>query len=267
MNAEFWRWATTSAGFFLAFCLCLLLAERVSYRRKLNSYNNAKRLAEETLPVRIDKIMSLATEYDAATEGFIVPLELAACIVYRHHSHMNPVAINHLCFIIFAACENEQVKSYDRDTLFPSAKYLGVASKFGNSSHFLGQVNPNNISTTAVNLLEVMEWLSSEGFIFCRATMCELQRRVGKGPAPVTPKIEEASADGAPLSSRERAAFLRLVGGLVELLQDNRASKADTSSPKKIIDALVAAYGDADGISERNLQKKFAEAKRVLEAS
>jgi len=267
MNAEFWRWATTSAGFFLVFCLFLLLAERVSYRRRLKIYNDAKRLSEETLPARIDKIMSMATDYEAKTEGFIVPLELAACIVYRHHSQMNPTAINHLCFIIFAACENEQIKSYDTVTLFPSAKYLGVASKFGKSSAFLGQVNPNNILTTSVNVLEVMEWLSSEGFIFCRATMHELQKRVGRDAELATPKIETSGADGAPLSSRERAAFLRLVGGLVELLQDNRAQKADTSSPTKIIDALVANYGDSDGISSRNLQKKFAEAKRVLEAS
>jgi hypothetical protein len=266
MSADFWRLVMTSTGLFLVICLALFLADRVSYRQKLKIYTNAKREAEEGLPVRISEDMLIAKEYDATTEGLIVPLELAACIVYRHHSQLNPTAINHLCFIIFSACESGKIKSYDTETLFPSAKYLGVASKFGKSSAFLGQVPRNHIGTTSVNLLEVMEWLSSEGFIFCRATMNELQKRSAPSAESPVSKLETSGADEAPLSSRERAALLRLVGGLLELLQDNRPSKADTSNPTKIIDALVANYGDSDGISARNLQKRFAEAKRVLES-
>jgi hypothetical protein len=85
--------------------------------------------------------------------------------------------------------------------------------------------------------------------------------------------VDDAAIAKSPLmsssvalpSKRGHAAFLRIIGGLVELLQDKRPNAADTSSATKIIKALVDAYGDKDGISERNLQTKFAEAKRSLE--
>lgn len=58
---------------------------------------------------------------------------------------------------------------------------------------------------------------------------------------------------------------MRTIGGLLALMQDQRPAKADTSNQTKIIKALLAAYGDKDGISERNLQMKFAEARCTLE--
>jgi len=63
---------------------------------------------------------------------------------------------------------------------------------------------------------------------------------------------------------RSGASYLNIIGGLLALLQDQRPTKADTSNQVNIIDALVAAYGDKNGISERNLQSKFAEANRSL---
>ena len=59
--------------------------------------------------------------------------------------------------------------------------------------------------------------------------------------------------------------MLKIIGGLLELLKDKRPAKADTSSQTKIIAALVAAYGDKAGISERTLQEKFSKAKLALE--
>lgn len=68
------------------------------------------------------------------------------------------------------------------------------------------------------------------------------------------------------LSIRERLALLRLIAGLVELLLDKRPTRAETGSATEIIDALVKAYGDKDGISKRTLESKFAEAKQILES-
>ena len=68
-----------------------------------------------------------------------------------------------------------------------------------------------------------------------------------------------------PLTPRERDGLLNIIGGLLELLQDQRTTRADTTNQTKIIEALVAAYSDKGGISQRNLEAKFAEAKRGLD--
>lgn len=80
-----------------------------------------------------------------------------------------------------------------------------------------------------------------------------------------TETLQENTAD-RPLAPRERSALLRIVGGLIELLIDARANKAKTKNASEIIEALVAAYGDKDGISKRNLEGKFAEAKHLLDS-
>lgn len=68
-----------------------------------------------------------------------------------------------------------------------------------------------------------------------------------------------------PLLPRERDGLLNIIGGLLELLQDQRPTRAETTNQTKIIEALVAAYNDKNGISQRNLEAKFAEAKRGLD--
>lgn len=75
----------------------------------------------------------------------------------------------------------------------------------------------------------------------------------------------EESVAARPLAPRERSALLRVIGGLVELLLDSRATKAKTQNASDVIAALVAAYGDKEGISKRNLEGKFAEAKQLLD--
>lgn len=71
-------------------------------------------------------------------------------------------------------------------------------------------------------------------------------------------------SEDKPLARRERESLLRIIGGLLALLLDQRPVKANTSNQTEIINALVAAYGDKDGISERNLQGRFADANRAL---
>lgn len=62
-------------------------------------------------------------------------------------------------------------------------------------------------------------------------------------------------------SIRERNALLKLVGAMLELMKSPRPGREVESA---IITELVENYSDADGISPSNLQKKFAEAKRIL---
>jgi hypothetical protein len=78
---------------------------------------------------------------------------------------------------------------------------------------------------------------------------------------------DESPLPERPIGRRERDSLLNIIGGLLELLQDQRPTKADTSNQAKIIEALVGAYKDKNGISERNLQGKFAEANRSLAQS
>lgn len=226
----------------------------------------SRKRKEARLKVWFEQTMARDVEYDPKRDGLILPIAHAACYVYRNHIKANSQVINHLSFTIFSACQDGYIKSYDMKTLFPRDKYQGVASKWGSSYLFMGKVERANIFNTAVNLLEAMEWLSNEGFVFCRAPMYELQNFVGKGSKVIQPLVEVDLKVEKPLANRERNALLVIIGGALELLQDKRAVKADTSNPTKIIEALVAAYSDKEGISTRNLQGKFAEAKRALES-
>lgn len=63
------------------------------------------------------------------------------------------------------------------------------------------------------------------------------------------------------LKSRERNAFLNIIAGLLALVQNPRPGR---NSDMAVINELVENYGDKDGISERNLAKKFAQAKHCL---
>lgn len=87
----------------------------------------------------------------------------------------------------------------------------------------------------------------------------EVARVEAKNEDKPEPKNREKS-----LSRRERDGLLRIIGGLLVLLQDQRPVKAETSNQSAIIKALVDSYGDKDGISQRNLEGKFADAKREL---
>ena len=67
-----------------------------------------------------------------------------------------------------------------------------------------------------------------------------------------------------PLGTRERDTLLTIIGALMELLQDYRPTRADTSSQAKIIVALLDNYGEKSGIKQRTLEDKFAEANKTL---
>lgn len=70
------------------------------------------------------------------------------------------------------------------------------------------------------------------------------------------------NATEKPLSDRERASLLRIIGGLVELAT---ASGQRWSSQGSLIDEMVENFGaDREGISKSGLDAKFAEARRKL---
>ena len=63
------------------------------------------------------------------------------------------------------------------------------------------------------------------------------------------------------LEAKERNSLLNIIGALVELIQNPRNGR---NSQSAVIDELVENFSDAPGVSKRNLEKKFADAKRSL---
>jgi hypothetical protein len=64
------------------------------------------------------------------------------------------------------------------------------------------------------------------------------------------------------LGAREKNSYLRIIGAMLELLKNPRPGRLDDAA---VIRELLANYSDREGISERNLAAKFAEAKRLLD--
>jgi len=61
-----------------------------------------------------------------------------------------------------------------------------------------------------------------------------------------------------PLTTRERTSYLNIIGALLSQLTAGKAN--DTT----VITQAVTDYGAKQGISQRNLQKAFVQAKRSL---
>ena len=74
---------------------------------------------------------------------------------------------------------------------------------------------------------------------------------------------EEVGSSERQLSARERNSLLVIIGALLELIQTPRPNR---NSQAAIINELISNYGEKEGISKANLEKKFAIAKRVLTA-
>lgn len=64
-----------------------------------------------------------------------------------------------------------------------------------------------------------------------------------------------------PLTGKERGGLLNIIGALVELIQ---TPKGGRDSDASVIRELIDNYGDKNGLSKRNLEEKFADAKRSL---
>lgn len=79
---------------------------------------------------------------------------------------------------------------------------------------------------------------------------------VAQAPTGIAP-------DEKPLGPRERNSLHRIIGALLELAQTPRQNQSNHAG---VIIELTEKHRDKDGISERNLQTVFAEAKRILRA-
>jgi hypothetical protein len=77
----------------------------------------------------------------------------------------------------------------------------------------------------------------------------------------------EETSSPKPLGSREATSYLNIIGAMAELfLAKTPAGKPHSvfTSRGAVIDALVASYGDRDGISKRGLEDKFAAGRKSL---
>jgi hypothetical protein len=89
-------------------------------------------------------------------------------------------------------------------------------------------------------------------------------QRLTKAARKSEESIQSAPSAQKPIEPREREGMLNIIGGLLELMQDQRPTRANTANQTKIINALLEAYEDKAGISQRNLEQKFADANRSL---
>ena len=72
---------------------------------------------------------------------------------------------------------------------------------------------------------------------------------------------EKEPISDKPLSARERVTLLTIVGVMLELIQSHKPGR---DSEAAVIKEMLQNYEEKPGISKRNLEQKFAEAKRVL---
>ena len=73
-----------------------------------------------------------------------------------------------------------------------------------------------------------------------------------------------------PISERQNSSYLNIIGALLGLLLGKTYSGQPMSmfkTQQAIIDGIHAHFGEHHGLSRRNLEAKFAEAKRMLDAS
>lgn len=71
----------------------------------------------------------------------------------------------------------------------------------------------------------------------------------------------------ADLNAKERTSYLNILGGLLALMLEAGPlgkTRSGYDDQAAIIDGLLARYPGAAGLSKRNLEAKFAEAKRTL---
>lgn len=97
--------------------------------------------------------------------------------------------------------------------------------------------------------------------IFLRKRIAELEQQLQD--------TQRQTPAHAPISEKQRGAYLNIIGSMVGLMLAKSPSGRPYSvfeSQQAIIDAIHANFGEAPGLSERNLMGKFAEAKRTLTA-
>ena len=83
-------------------------------------------------------------------------------------------------------------------------------------------------------------------------------------------QFESSAGHQTTVTEKQKNAYLNIIGALLGLLLGSSPSGLPYSqfqNQQSVIDGIHANYGDAPGLSLRNLQEKFAQAKRMLKAS
>jgi len=110
--------------------------------------------------------------------------------------------------------------------------------------------------------------VGEERFIFVRSEIHRMESEgADLGNEESTSEVPQASEKLAPKS---QASYLNIIGALVGLLLEKKDAKGRPLSSIKdqteLIQAIHDNYGDTAGLSESNLQKKFAKAKEAINA-
>jgi hypothetical protein len=95
-----------------------------------------------------------------------------------------------------------------------------------------------------------------------RKLRSDRDRLLAEKPVPA-----EVASPPKPLGPRAETSYLNIIGAMAELfLAKTPAGKPHSvfTSRGAVIDALVASYGDRDGISKRGLEDKFAAGRKSL---
>lgn len=98
--------------------------------------------------------------------------------------------------------------------------------------------------------------------VFLTQRIIELENRIVE--------LKSAPPAHSPVSEKQRGSYLNIIGSLIGLLLGASSSGKPYSSFKSqqaIIDAIHGHFGEAAGLSQRNLVDKFAEGKRTLAAT
>ncbi|MBJ2155297.1 hypothetical protein [Variovorax sp. IB41] len=131
---------------------------------------------------------------------------------------------------------------------------LERATKWNDARDFINWIRGSNglFEEQSFSRSDIDQWLIAKGFQSAYAF--------------VAPPAKSAQAN-APLSSKERTTLLNTIGGLLALMLETGPlgkTRSGYDDQAAIIDGLLARYAGAAGLSKRNLEAKFAEAKRTL---
>ncbi len=112
---------------------------------------------------------------------------------------------------------------------------------------------------------------------FSRGALYSWLRETGRGsvyifyrppPSPTSAATITAAADGL-VGVRERSTYLNIIGGLIDLMLDpgpNGRPRSGYADQNAIIEGLLAHFPRTPGLSKRNLEAKFANARRSIKA-
>lgn len=86
----------------------------------------------------------------------------------------------------------------------------------------------------------------------------------------ITPSESLTATTEKPLSEKERQTYQNITGALLGVLlgkSSNGVPYSNFESQQAIIEMIHNLYGDRHGLSKRNLESKFAEAKKILNSN